>query len=512
MMLDMFDALKASAVDRLNLILSNPSMVRQEYRDNLDPGQAEHLRSIKRKRKQPSPEASYSLEESYARPFDQEAFSSLEAEFPEFGDDQSQALDSEREPSQVAEPARSSVASLREKFETDNATASMRQAQLPPHDNATELTESDLIIPDARASTFTPAEWRRDDHGTWSLIRQLYNSTYVGSDDAKALLDDNNHGRREHKPTLTERRKAEAAVLTKVKKLLPELKDPSGRLVVTLPVIHSVLADNYETCKSILSGTRYINPHASRLRNFLDFVTVAMRKLAHYPPGGIKISPVKANNASAAAEEVKDPAVETQDESGVGEQIPIGARADVPTSRRKKQNEGQLLRGSAEKKGMLPALARPRLVSMSRFAQKPGQYRTFTGYKNRHPDNQAGRGDQTHADAGDDAPPDESMGPPPAKKPALPSKDVLAILGTQELPIYDRTEAKATDIQNSNMFTMKAYYPNQQNYGTLTPKHKVALGIVSDPDTRFNAKRKVRPPLGWVSVDDGPASKMARRF
>ena len=512
MMLDMFDALKASAVDRLNFILANPSTIRQEYRDNLDPGQAEHLRTIQRKRKQPSPEASNSLEESYARPFDQEAFSSLEAEFPEFGDDQSQALDSEREPSQEAEPARSSVASLREKFETDNATASMREAQLPPHKNATELTESDLIIPDARASTFTPAEWRRDDAGTWSLIRQLYNSTYVGNDDAKALLDDRNHGRREHKPTVTERRKAEAAVLTKVKNLLPELKDSNGRLVVTLPVIHSVLDNNYAACKSILSGTRYINPHASRLRNFLDFVTVAMKKLARYPPSGIKSSPAKADSASAAADEVKDPAVETQDESGVGEQIPIGARADVPTSRRKKQNEGQLLRGSAEKKGMLPKLARPRLVSMSRFAVKPGQYRTYTGYKNRHPDNQAGRGDQTHADAGDDTPPDESMGPPSAKKPTLPSKDVLAILGTQELPIYDRTENRATDIQNSNMFTMRAYYPNQQNYGTLTPKHKVALGAVSDPDTRFNAKRKVRPPLGWVSVDDGPASKMARRF
>lgn len=94
----------------------------------------------------------------------------------------------------------------------------------------------------------------------------------------------------------------------------------------------------------------------------------------------------------------------------------------------------------------------------------------------------------------------------------LPSKEAVAVLGTHELPIYDRNEAKASTISMSNMFTRKAYYPNKQHHGTLVEKQTVQLGPASDPDTRFNAKRKIRPHLGWSAIDDGPASKMARRF
>jgi hypothetical protein len=107
---------------------------------------------------------------------------------------------------------------------------------------------------------------------------------------------------------------------------------------------------------------------------------------------------------------------------------------------------------------------------------------------------------------------EEDMLPPaPRRSLGLPPADVVAQLGTYELPLYDRSEMKSNSVSTSNLFTRTAYYPNDQKTNSLTPKLTVQLGAVSDPNTRFNAKRKVRPPLGWASIDDGPASKMARR-
>jgi hypothetical protein len=107
---------------------------------------------------------------------------------------------------------------------------------------------------------------------------------------------------------------------------------------------------------------------------------------------------------------------------------------------------------------------------------------------------------------------DEDQEPATAATGYLPPKDIVAMLGTYELPLYDKNETRAESISNSNMFTRRAYYPNKQQHGSLVDKQTVQLGPASDPDTRFNAKRKMRPHLGWSAIDDGPASKMARRF
>jgi hypothetical protein len=104
----------------------------------------------------------------------------------------------------------------------------------------------------------------------------------------------------------------------------------------------------------------------------------------------------------------------------------------------------------------------------------------------------------------------EMVQPPTATAP-MPPKQVLAVLGQQDLPIYDRANMPNFSVSNSNMYVRRAYHPNQQLPGTMTVRHNVQLGDVDDYDTRFNAKRKVRPAPGWLCIDDGPASKMARR-
>ena len=100
----------------------------------------------------------------------------------------------------------------------------------------------------------------------------------------------------------------------------------------------------------------------------------------------------------------------------------------------------------------------------------------------------------------------------PSSSVAAPPRELQAMLGTNRLPIYDQTEEKADSITHSNLFVTKAHYPNRQAHGSIQSKHPVAPAAVSDPDTRFNPKRKIRPSLGWSSIDDGPASKMARKF
>jgi hypothetical protein len=101
--------------------------------------------------------------------------------------------------------------------------------------------------------------------------------------------------------------------------------------------------------------------------------------------------------------------------------------------------------------------------------------------------------------------------PPPVKQPYVPSRQAMAILGQQDLPIYDRANPPNFSVSDSNMYTRRAFYPNHQQLGSLQIKHGVQIGDVDDPDTRFNAKRRVRPAPGWLRIDDGPASKMARR-
>jgi hypothetical protein len=505
MMDHIYKTLKEIVIQRLRHIYRQPTLVPQEYRDYITNPKRLSFSDANNSTVRDSKGTD---SKSTARIFGEQAGS-----------------DSDRDDPHADARARPAAASTTTKRSSPTSVRDDNEPEPPPLSNAVQISEASLSVPDTRPAAWTPSVWRKDDAGAWGLLRQIYKSMPVPGTAAQSLLDDDNHNRRTKKPTQDDRRDAESAVLVALKHELPTFHDSNGRLVTTLPSIHALLEENASTGIALLKGEVYLDPHASRLLNFTEFLTAGLRELATQPASGASRIPVRREEE----EEVKDGALPTADEAGEGEQVPIGARGEVHAPKNKRLKEAARLEKSADARGLLVkgkrVASKHAIIPGQEVASSTGRPKQVVTGKKRKGDSAGkrpgdlglgkkrwGYGMTGQGDEPVTMPEGETMGPPPPKKPTLPSKDVLAVLGTQELPIYDRTENKASDIQNSNMFTMRAYYPNQQNYGTLTPKHKVALGAVSDPDTRFNAKRKVRPPLGWVSVDDGPASKMARRF
>jgi hypothetical protein len=320
------------------------------------------------------------------------------------------------------------------------------------------------------------------------------------------------------------RKEAEVDVLFKLVNLL-EREGGTSIDIPGLQFMHRLFRSNTGLVNGLLSGTSYLDEGRTRMQNILKFIRDASQRF-HGQPRDAASAAARAlpgDSSDKGTRTAKDAAAQRADTAD-GSQFDLTPRGQVSDGvlspphlrsgleyKKPVQDKKQPKKKPAS--GKPPVPPKPGSKKGSQKGQKEKGYKLTPSPLGKPPfrvPGSLGRGiDTLPADGA----PDQSMDiPPPAKRPYLPSKEVLAILGTTELPIYDRSENRAPQVQDSNMFTRTAYYPNQQNIGSLVPKHKVALGIVSDPDTRFNAKRKVRPPLGWSQVDDGPASKMARRF
>jgi hypothetical protein len=269
--------------------------------------------------------------------------------------------------------------------------------------------------------------------------------------------------------------------------------------------VRRFLDANFGVANKILNGEMKLNMRTSRLNNLLGYIYYGVQI---FKPKPASRSGSQANSRGtsrknsdekedAATNAAKPSASATADEAGDGSQVPIPSRGEPK---------------APKPDPLSPAHTRSNKVYKRSSVGPHSKNKPPLSSKQKKP--QWGHGPPHDTDNAMDTTIDATAGneEPEPKRPYLPSKEVLAILGTRDLPIYDRQENKALNIQDSNMFTRTSYCPNQQNIGSLTVKRKVALGMVSDPDTRFNAKRKVRPPLGWSGIDDGPASKMARRF
>lgn len=172
--------------------------------------------------------------------------------------------------------------------------------------------------------------------------------------------------------------------------------------------------------------------------------------------------------------------------------VPPAAEDETPRG-----SKGRRDRAEKERKEADERLNRPRF-GVSTKPVKPAIRRT-------------GNGIQSGYGAG--APPDDAAtttGPTTDQRAVATASD-RATLGVGELPIYDRQPMGPLPVEESNFYSKTARYPNRQVFGTMPFTHDVQQTATSDPDRRFNAKRKIRPAPGWVSFDSGPASKMARR-
>ena len=375
---------------------------------------------------------------------------------------------------------------------------------LAPLDTAMDVEEFDIQRP-PRDVALGVIQGDNDPDSYWGLLSRLHQAGPKTSRDVNAVFRKTDWDQSNQSDSLVARAKAEKAV-TKELCVRYELMHGTKKKV-NVNFVRRLLDVNFGVANQILDGEMKLNPGISRFDNLLGYIYYGVQQ---FKPRAASRSGSRANSRGtsrknsdekddATTNAAKPSASATPDEAGDGNQVPIPSRGEPNVSdtlspahtRSKKLYKQQSVVGPHRRTNKPP------------LASGKKKYKPAWGY-GLPPDTDNAMDTTLGANAGNEE--------PEPKRPYLPSKEVLAILGTQDLPIYDRQENKALNLQDSNMFTRTSYCPNQQKVGSLTVKRKVALGIVSDPDTRFNAKRKVRPPLGWSGIDDGPASKMARRF